>query len=251
MYPNSNNPATLTDFHLDTNEVTVGRFRQFVDAGLGTQTSPPAAGAGAHAKIAASGWDATFDPSLVATTAKLTSALACDPTYQTWTNAPAGNEHRPINCVTWFEAMAFCAWDGGYLPTEAEWNYAAAGGSDQRAYPFSTPPSSLTIDCARADYTPSAACVAAGTSDVGVSPDGDGKWGNADLAGNVFEWTLDWNAAYVNPCVDCANLSAASMRTLRGGDFGDPAINARTGYAATPASRPTRDSGVGIRCARP
>ncbi len=46
------------------------------------------------------------------------------------------NENQPINCVTWYEAFAFCISDGGYLPTAAEWNYAAAGGSDQRAYPF-------------------------------------------------------------------------------------------------------------------
>ena len=42
-----NYPATVSDFYLDKYEITVGRFRQFVNAGMGTQTSPPAAGAGA------------------------------------------------------------------------------------------------------------------------------------------------------------------------------------------------------------
>ena len=54
--------------------------------------------------------------------------------YQTWT---ANNDNLPMNCITWFEAFAFCIWDGGRLPTELEWNYAAAGGSSQNVYPCS------------------------------------------------------------------------------------------------------------------
>ena len=38
------------------------------------------------------------------------------------------------------------------------------------------------------------------------SPQGDGKWGHADLAGNLWEWTFDyWQTPYQNPCIDCAN----------------------------------------------
>jgi formylglycine-generating enzyme required for sulfatase activity len=48
-------PATVADFYLDKYEITVGRFRQFVNAGMGTQASPPAAGAGAHSLITGSG----------------------------------------------------------------------------------------------------------------------------------------------------------------------------------------------------
>src|SRR5689334_21712444 len=49
-------PATVSDFYLDKYEITVGRFRAFVNAGMGTQASPPADGAGAHPKIPGSGW---------------------------------------------------------------------------------------------------------------------------------------------------------------------------------------------------
>jgi formylglycine-generating enzyme required for sulfatase activity len=252
MYPSMASPATVSAFHLDKFEVTVGRFRAFVNAGKGLQTAPPNAGDGAHALISGSGWLSAWNASLNASTSSFSTSLVCDATYGTWTPTAAGNEDLPINCVTWYEAMAFCIWDGGYLPTEAEWNFAAAGGSEQRVYAFSNPASALAIDCSHTNYSPSAACVAAGTTPVGShSPGGDGKWGQADITGNVFEWTLDYDAAYPTPCNDCANLTVAAMRTLRGGDWGDTPNFERTAYRGTSGTPTTRDSGVGIRCARP
>src|SRR5690242_15342252 len=52
MYTDMSYPATVSAFRLDKYEVTVGRFRQFVEAGMGTQASPPGPGAAAHAAIA-------------------------------------------------------------------------------------------------------------------------------------------------------------------------------------------------------
>lgn len=116
-YPSMGNPATVSGFVLDVYEVTVGRFRAFVNAGLGTQGSAPASGAGAHPRLAGSGWDAGWNGNLVASTAALVSGVKCYATYQTWTDSAGVNENKAMNCVSWYEAMAFCIWDGGYLPT--------------------------------------------------------------------------------------------------------------------------------------
>jgi formylglycine-generating enzyme required for sulfatase activity len=183
----------------------------------------------------------------------LIAAIKCDATDQTWTDTPGSNETRPMNCVTWYEAMAFCAWDGGYLPTEAEWNYAAAGGDQQRAYPWSSPAASVTIDGSYASY----GCLGDGIQGcllndllpVGTKPAGDGRWGQSDLGGNVSEWTLDRNAPYATPCTDCANLAPSQERMVRGGDFEYGPDRLRTSFRdyITPS---LRHPVMGIRCAR-
>lgn len=248
------NPATVSDFRLDMYEVTVGRFRQFVVAGGGTQQSPPDDGAGArtlNGLAAQGGWDPAWNALLAVDSAALAAGLRCAVNDATWTDTPGANESLPINCITWYEAFAFCVWDGGFLPTEAEWNYAAVGGSEHRAYPWSSPPSSLTIDCSYANYNSTTGSCADGPFRVGTaSVKGAGRWGHADFAGNVWEWELDWfQTAYINPCNDCARLTSTVNRAIRGGMWGNPAANTR-GAARLANSPDGRYEGLGVRCAR-
>jgi sulfatase modifying factor 1 len=258
MFGSTGFPATVSSFRLDKYEVTVGRFRSFVNAGMGTQSSPPTSGAGAHANIADSGWNASWSSKLTASTSALVAAIKCDAVYQTWTDTPAGNEHRPMNCITWYEAMAFCAWDGGFLPTEAEWNYAATGGDQQRAYPWSNSAGSLPpLESSLASYFDGTNCVGDGLAGcavtdlvaVGTKDSGVGRWGQSDLAGNVFEWTLDTFASYSSTCMNCANLAGTSFRVNRGGSFISNASSARTGYRGNSGSS-DRNYNTGVRCAR-
>jgi formylglycine-generating enzyme required for sulfatase activity len=84
---------------------------------------------------------------------------------------------------------------------------------------------------------------------VGTAVLGAGRWGQLDLAGEVYEWTLDWYGGYVDPCIDCAYLTGGSTRVIRGGNVGDSTTN------LLPPSRtdvpPTeRYAGIGFRCAR-
>jgi formylglycine-generating enzyme required for sulfatase activity len=249
---NMMHPATVSDFRLDIYEVTVARFRQFVDAGLGTQLGPPTTGAGAHPNIASSGWDASWTSYLPPDSPTLRANLRMY-SDDTWTDSPGANENLPINNLTWYEAFAFCAFDGGYLPSEAEWNYAAAAGAEQRAYPWSNPASSVTIDCTYANSGGTGNCVSAlpYVNRVGTdSATGDGAFGQADLSGNVSEWTLDAFATYIDPCTDCAELTTAdTSRVVRGGSYmslaGLVRTSARSGVMAS-----TTGGTIGVRCAR-
>ncbi len=237
----SSYPATVSDFKLDKFEITVGRFRAFLDAGYGTQAQPPAPNTGAHPKVPNSGWDAAWNGSLAPNTPTATAQLKCTTPQDaaTWTDSPGANEDKPISCVTWYEVFAFCIWDDGRLPTEAEWNYAAAGGNEQRDYPWgSTAP------------TPAYAVFGGAPLEVvgAKSPTGDGRWGHSDLAGSVWEWNLDLATTYVVPCVDCANITTGTERGLRGGSWYDTATLV-TSYRHSQVPN-FRDTGVGARCAR-
>lgn len=262
-------PATISAFQLDKYEVTVGRFRAFVNANQGTQSNPPTPGWGLHSKIPGSGWQAAWNTNLPVNTLALLSDLNCDPSKQseqTWTDSPGANEDRPMNCVNWYVAMAFCAWDGGRLPTEAEWDFAASGGDEQRVYPWSTPAASMTIDSSHASYSDgsftSPNCIGDGQPGcavtdlvvVGTKPLGEGRWGHADLAGNVLEWTLDWYGDLPTPCEDCANLivpsSSSQVRSSHGGAFSDGAINVRSSFSRSYQFPSTYHWSRGVRCAR-
>jgi formylglycine-generating enzyme len=243
----TNAPATVPDFRLDKYEVTVARFRTFVAA---YQQNMIGSGAGAHPGIANSGWQTAFNAQLPASATALKTALNCNapvPALDTWTENAGANDKKPINCVTWYEALAFCIWDGGYLATEAEWNYAAAAGSEQRLYPWnvSTPaPSAANTVCGQVPI-----------ANVGSkSTAGDSKLGHVDLLGNVSEWALDLFAPYPSstPCNNCAQLTTGTERIRRGGDFTDTCADqanvSTTGRRNEPAT--DRRADVGIRCAR-
>jgi len=83
----------------------------------------------------------------------------------------------------------------------------------------------------------------------GTKPAGDGRWGQSDLAGNVHEWTLDWHTNYADTCINCADLTVALSRVLRGGSFDYDAADLRAGTRNF--ASPTYSRGdVGVRCAR-
>lgn len=245
--------VTVGDFYLDTFEVTVGRFRKFVEQYTSTA---PEEGAGAHPLIENSGWRGAWNSKLPADGSSLIGLLKCRPDLQiqTWTDSVGTNEQYPINCVSWYEAFAFCIWDGGRLPTEAEWEYASAGGDYNRLYPWGAEAPDVAPQ--RANY---GATARSPFIDVGSYPAGVGRFGQHDLAGSMYEWVLDWYDDHWysgdgNTCRNCSNLNTASNRVKRGGSWYSGVYDLRA--ARRSYDSPSYDSPVyreryhGVRCAR-
>jgi len=258
----SGDPATVSAFRLDKYSVTVGRFRQFVNAWNAGYL--PAAGTGKHTHLnggqgLANAAAAGFEPGWVTSDGSNVTPTDLYLGNETWSHAPGNQENKPIKSVNWFEAYAFCVWDGGFLPSEAEWEFAAAGGSQQRMYPWgSDDPGTMNRYAIYGCYYPNSSGNCAGTAPdpniapVGTATFGAGLWGQLDLAGEVENWVLDADGPYVTPCTDCAYLPVqlTAGRVLRGTDH--------RAYATTlvPTNRdrqdPTAhsDAEPGVRCAR-
>ncbi|MBM4343421.1 MAG: SUMF1/EgtB/PvdO family nonheme iron enzyme [Deltaproteobacteria bacterium] len=165
---------------------------------------------------------------------------------------PAKATH-PVNCVTWDQAKDYCAWQGGRLPTEAEWERAARGGKPDLLFGWGNQPPGCDPGL------PSFAVWAAGGLGCGL----DGTWpaqsglplgfGLQGMAGNVREWVADWFAAdaYTQPPqTDPKGPLAGSHRVVRGGGFesGSP-IALRN--SARGAEKPSvASSSLGFRCAK-
>jgi formylglycine-generating enzyme required for sulfatase activity len=116
------------------------------------------------------------------------------------------NENMPIVSVDWNDAQAYCGWIGGRLPTEAEWEYAARGGSTEARYG--------PIDEV-AWYK-----VNSGDRMHDVGQKRANGFGLYDMLGNVEEWVNDWYGNYQDrPSQDPQGPSSGQERVLRGGSW--------------------------------
>ncbi len=166
-------------FYLDKYELTVGRVRAWVKAGRPV----PADGA-------VLGYDSGKRPVLWQKAFKVQSEskLKGWERYDTW---QLDEDDLPKNFLDWYTAAAVCSFAGGRLPTDAEWRYAAVGGDEDRAFPWGAEeqtPERAVYNCL-GDGDKS--CSIHDILPVGSRPLGAGRWGHMDLAGSMFEWTLD------------------------------------------------------------
>lgn len=154
----------------------------------------------------------------------------------------SGDDHPVVN-LTWAEAGAYCAWAGGRLPTEAEWELAARAGSSAR-YPWGRafdPDRANGTRQAGRDRFPQTAPVAS------FPPNAFGLY---DMVGNVWEWTSDWHRRGARDGAPPGPDSADFLKTVRGGSWINRPENLRLDrrLGLSPAGR--HNLYVGIRCVR-
>ncbi|MCZ6644808.1 MAG: selenoneine synthase SenA [SAR324 cluster bacterium] len=205
-------PVDVAPFHIARAAVTNGEFAQFVEAG-GYRSEQ-------FWSIRGRLW--------------LGNSRAKHPVY--WRPGRGGGwrcrrfdrwepirEHQPALHVNWFEAEAYCNWAGRRLPTEAEWELAAAtvpaaNGSllgEKRRYPWG--------DAAPTPQHANLDCHSTAPADVAALPDGDSAHGCRQMLGNVWEWTADAFYPYPGFVVDPYREYSAPWfgyhKVLRGGSW--------------------------------
>ena len=165
---------------------------------------------------------------------------------------------HPVVHVSWHDAMAYAAWSGGALPTEAQWEYAARGGLEQKLYPWGdelTPGGQFLCNVWQGRFPDvnTADDGYAATSPVDAfPPNGHGLY---SATGNTWEWCLDfWGVGFsAAPCHDPQGPAHGEARVMKGGSFLCHASYCNR-YRPAARTRNTPDSAasnIGFRCARP
>lgn len=170
-----------------------------------------------------------------------------------WFTAQSGREmvfpeqtdrgRRAVNRIDWFDAEAFCSFIGGRLPTEGEWEYAAAGGSLKQMYPG-------TNDEVEAEeyirYIRNSIAEA-----FPVATKKQNAFGLFDMGGNVAEWIGMFYEYYPEPGVSPSDfdLENRDLRLIRGGGYSADLFLTRTYWRAGTLGN-VAAPGVGVRCAK-
>ena len=215
---------TLNAFYIDKYEVTNAQYREFLDDAGMTNTR----------------WDHTDQPEQV----------HHGPRHIT--DDQKGDD-QPAAGINWYDAYAYCAWADKRLPTEAEWEYAARGGT-YRKYPWGEHPP-YHDGVYFANFRPEHNADADGhkvTAPVGTYPDGVSPFGVMDMAGNAEEWVHDWyDHSYYQSSKNSSNPTgpaAGVQRVIKGGSYGTPRWEVRIAqrFKGKPHNKGPR---IGFRCA--
>ncbi len=178
------------------------------------------------------------------------------PTYWDDNRFPKGLESHPVINVSWYDALAYCHWLSQMtgktitLPSEAEWEKAARGNEDYRAYPWG-----IVFEPNRCNTTE---LDLGQTTPVGIFPNGASLYGCLDMVGNVWEWTRSlWGEDFekpnfkypYNPADGREYLKASNkvLRVLRGGSWNYSAPYAHCAFRNRDGPYGTNYYNIGFR----
>jgi formylglycine-generating enzyme required for sulfatase activity len=140
----------------------------------------------------------------------------------------------PVEQVTWVDAISYCGTIGGRLPTEAEWEFAARGGSAASRYG----------DIGQIAWY-------GGNSKSTTHPVGQklaNGYGLHDMLGNVVEWTNDWHSSAISrESINPAGPGTGEFKVLRGGGWFDDPTLIRASYRSR-IEITDFDYNIGFRC---
>jgi sulfatase modifying factor 1 len=245
--------VTLDPFYIDATPVTNAQFAEFVRA------------TAYLTEAERFGWSFVFqghvaDRAVVEDTV-LAAPWWCKVSGAQWRNPSPNVEVRddhPVTHVSWNDAEEFARWAGKRLPTEAEWEYAARGGLEQKRFPWGDelmPEGKHVCNIFQGEFPERdlAEDGYAGTSPVKAFP--ANNYGLYSVAGNTWEWCADWfHAAYhlVGSRKDPTGPSEGRARAMRGGSYlcHESYCN-RYRVAARTSNTPDSSTGnIGFRCVR-
>jgi formylglycine-generating enzyme required for sulfatase activity len=200
------------DFWIMTHEVTVDQFKRFTDQA----------------------------PSTIVGRRLLPRDVAMEP-QPDWSQG----DHPVVN-VSWFDAVAFCEFAGGRLPTEAEWEYAARGGNADGVYPWGNTYSSHEANGSGVGGWDTWER----SSPVKSFPRPNG-YGLYDMIGNAWEWTSSVYRPYPYRRDDGReDPTSRQARVVRGGSWDDNPLYLRVSFRDDSYPPANRSAYVGFRCAR-
>ena len=210
----------VSAFSIDRTLVTRADFARFVEA-TGYVTSAEKTGYGVASKVGMDDW--------------------------AWQRVPRGSwrapflerdadsegflrDDAPVVMVSWHDAVAYCAYRGARLPTEAEWEYAMRAGSNDTRFPWGDEPErddgelGLNFWQGASHHENLREDGFVYVSPVKAFP--PNAWGLHDPAGNVWQWLADWYApdtyartAALGEAVDPKGPETGTQRVLRGGSW--------------------------------